>query len=102
MHYTIIKNINNFHNFKKVYRFINQINSQVKKKNNHQIFLMEPNKIIGFVINNLIYIEKKSEYEILPIYVDNKCRKFGYASYLINVFTTSSYLKPLRKLLLNF
>ena len=39
---------------------------------------MEPNKIIRFVINNLIYIEKKSEYEILLIYIDNQYRKSGY------------------------
>ena len=63
---------------------------------------MEHNKFNRFMIDNLTYIEKKLEYEILPIYVDNKCRKYGYAPYLINVFTTSSCLKPLRKLLLNF
>ena len=63
---------------------------------------MEHNKLNRFMIDNLIYIEKKSEYEILPIYVDNKCRKFGYASYLINALTSSSCLKPLRKITLEF
>ena len=63
---------------------------------------MELNKSIGFFIVNLIYIEKKSEYEILSTYVDNQYRKLGYASYLINAFTTSFYLKPLRKLSLKF
>ena len=63
---------------------------------------MEPNKIIRFVINNLIYIEKKSEYEILSIYIDNQYRKSEYASYLINALTSSSCLKPLRKITLGF
>ena len=63
---------------------------------------MELNKLIGFFIVNLIYIEKKSEYEILLTYVDSQYRKLGYASYLINAFTTSSYSKLLRKLPLNF
>ena len=63
---------------------------------------MELNKLIGFFIVNLIYIEKKSEYEILSTYVDNQYRKLEYASYLINAFITSSYSKPLRKLPLKF
>ena len=63
---------------------------------------MELNKLIRFFIINLICIEKKSEYEILLAYVDNQYRKLGYASYLINAFTTSFYLKPLRKLPLKF
>ena len=63
---------------------------------------MEPNKIIGFVINNLIYIEKKSEYEILPIYIDNQYCKSEYTSYLINVLTSPFCLKPLRKITLGF
>ena len=63
---------------------------------------MELNKLIGFFIVNLIYIEKKSEYEILSTYVDNQYRKLGYASYLINAFIILSYSKPLRKLSLKF
>ena len=38
---------------------------------------------------DLISIEKKLEYEILLIYVDNKFRKKGFASYLIHVHTES-------------
>ena len=50
---------------------------------------MKSNVLIGFVIGDLISIEKKLEYEILLIYVDNKFRKKGFASYLINVHTES-------------
>ena len=63
---------------------------------------MELNKLIGFFIVNLIYIEKKSEYEILSTYVDNQYHKLRYASYLINAFIILSYSKPLRKLSLKF
>ena len=63
---------------------------------------MKLNKLIGFFIVNLIYIEKKSEYEILSTYVDNQYRKLGHVSYLLNTFITSSYSKPLRKLPLKF
>ena len=61
---------------------------------------MELNKLIGFFIVNLIYIEKKSEYEILSTYVDNQYRKLEYASYLINAFITSSYTKTIEKITL--
>ena len=48
---------------------------------------MKTNVLIGFVIGDLISVEKKLEYEILLIYVDNKLSKKGFASYLINVHT---------------
>ena len=50
---------------------------------------MKSNVLIDFVIGDLISIEKKLEYEILLIYVDNKFRKKGFASYLIHVHTES-------------
>ena len=96
------KNINDFNNFKKIYKPINQTNSQIQKKNNHKIFLIGPNKLIRFIVVSLICIEKKSEYEILLVYVDYIYRESGYTSYLINALTTSSYFKPLRKITLEF
>ena len=64
-----------FHYFKKICRPIYQTNFWIKKEFLFNC-LMEYNKLIRFVINNLIYIEKISEYEILLIYAKNICRKF--------------------------
>ena len=61
---------------------------------------MKTNILIGFIIGDLISIEKKSEYEILLIYVDNKLRKKVFVLYLINELTTYSFIQPLRKITL--
>ena len=61
---------------------------------------MKSNILIGFIIRDLISIEKKSEYEILLIYVDNKFHKRGFTSYLINALKTSSFIQPWRKIIL--
>ena len=78
----------------------NQIYTQIKKNNNYSLGLKQSNQLIGFIIGNLIYIEKLLEYEILLIYVDKKFRKMGHASFLIHALTKSSYLKTLDKITL--
>ena len=75
-----------------------QIRSYVEKKNNFSIGLWDFNKLVGFILGSLIFIEKKSEYEILLIYVSKYFRKRGYASYLINSLINSNYLYPLKKI----
>jgi len=96
------QNIDDFLYFKKLGFFIKRINSLVKKRNNLSICLIKTNILIRFIIGDLISIEKKLEYEILLIYVDNIFRKRGFASYLINALAISSFIQPLRKLLLKF
>ena len=55
---------------------LNDIKAQAKKRSNYSIELMKFNILNGFIIGDLIYIEKISEYEILLIYAKNICRKF--------------------------
>ena len=59
---------------------------------------MKSNILIRFILRDIISVEKKLEYEILLIYVDNKFRKRDFASYLINALTASSFIQSLRKI----
>ncbi len=78
-------------NDKKQFKYFNglgwskkQFNLQISKKNNCSFGLWQSNVPIGFLIGELIYVEKKSEYEILLLYVDKNFRNHGHATYLIN------------------
>ena len=78
-------------NDKKQFKYFNglgwskkQFNLQISKKNNCSFGLWQSNAPIGFLIGELIYVEKKSEYEILLLYVDKNFRNHGHATYLIN------------------
>ena len=73
------QNIENILYFKEFSWSIKQFNSQTKKRNNHSIGLIKLNILFRFIIEDLIFIEKKLEYEILLVYVDNKFRKRGFA-----------------------
>ena len=61
-----------------------QFQLQLIKEINFGLVLIYDNKIKGFIIGDLITIEKKLEYEILILYVNSKNRRLGYASKLIN------------------
>ena len=67
----------------------NQFILQSGKKNDYSLGLWNSNCLIGFLIGELIYVEKKSEYEILLIYVDKNFRNQGHASYLIDALNIS-------------
>ena len=88
----LLQNIDEFLLFEKFDCSVKWINFLAKKRNNQSICLINSNILIRFIIGDLISIEKKLEYEILPIYVDNKFRKRGFASYLINALTKSSFI----------
>ena len=60
-----------------------EFNLQFSKKISFSLGLFDENKLEGFVIGNLITIEKKTEYEILLLYVNNKKRNLGYATTLL-------------------
>tara|TARA_Y100000590_G_C15668128_1_gene995266 strand:- start:589 stop:1065 length:477 start_codon:yes stop_codon:yes gene_type:complete len=71
-----------------------QILAQFKKKSNYSLGLFKNDKIQAFVIGELIYIEKVSEYEILFIYVSKNSRKKSYATKLLNyIYNKKNYLK---------
>jgi len=48
--------------------------NQIDKKINYSFGISKNKKIIGFIIGDLINVEKKSEYEILLIYIEKKFR----------------------------
>ena len=58
---------------------LNQIKMQLLKDGNLSVGLFNNDKIDGFVIGNLLSIEKKTEYEILLVYVNFLKRRLGYA-----------------------
>jgi len=96
----IQKNISDFSYFLNIGWTFDEISNQIKKDTNKSIGLLKFDRMIGFIIGNFLYIEKKSEYEILILYIDNDYRKLGYASYLINVISKSSFLYPLKTITL--
>ena len=57
--------------------------NQIDKKIDYSFGISKNKKIIGFIIGDLINVEKKSEYEILLIYIEKKLRYKGYATFLI-------------------
>ena len=59
-------------------------------------------KINAFLIVNLIFIEKVSEYEILFIYVKKTYRRKGLAHRLLNNILTHKNKYKLNKILLEF
>ena len=61
----LLQNIDGFF-FKKLDWSTKQINAKANKRNNHSICLIKSNILIRFIIGDLISIEKKSKYEILP------------------------------------
>ncbi len=79
----IKENASEFSYFDNIGWSFNQYVAQIKKKINHSFILYEKNKIIGFILGDLINVEKKLEYEILLIYVDRKHRKKGNATLLL-------------------
>ena len=56
------------------------------KKVNFFLGLFNKAQLEAFIMENLITIEKKSEYEILIPYVDCQTRKLFHATKLINEF----------------
>ena len=94
-------------NDKKQFKYFNglgwskkQFNLQISKKNNCSFGLWQSNAPIGFLIGELIYVEKKSEYEILLLYVDKNFRNHGHATYLINALNNILKSNKLNKITL--
>ena len=56
------------------------------KKSKFFLGLFNKAQLEAFIMENLITIEKKSEYEILIPYVDCQTRKLFHATKLINEF----------------
>ena len=78
----------------------NQIISQFNKNVNLSFVCFHNKKLVTFLIGNLIFIEKVSEYEILFIYVKKTYRRKGLANYLLNKIYIQKNKSNLKKIFL--
>jgi len=62
---------------------LNQFKLQLVKEINCGLGIFNGHDLEGFLLGDLITIEKTTEYEILLIYVNSQKRKLGYASKLL-------------------
>ena len=86
--------------FKALGRSINQFISQFNKNVNLSFGCFNNKKLVAFLIGNLIFIEKVSEYEILFIYVKKTYRRKGLANYLLNKIYIQKNKSTLKKIFL--
>ena len=87
-----------FEDFKNLGWSEDQINSQLESKINLSYGIFDHGLLIAFLLGNLIFIEKESEYEILLIYVCKKFRKRGIGTKLLKEVEknkTKNYLKKI-------
>ncbi len=73
---------------------------QLNKKINLSFGLFKKQKLIAFIIGNLIFIEKFSEYEILLLYVKKTNRNNGIATNLLNHILNNNNSLKLQKIYL--
>ena len=74
----------NYENFLNMGWSSNQIINQLNQVSNLSFGAFYNESLVSFIIGNLFNIEKKSEYEILLIYVSKHFRKKGLGTQLIN------------------
>ena len=89
-----------FQEFKDIGWSKKQIDSQLNKINNYSLGIYHNNKLITFILGDLIYIEKDSEYEILLLYVKKSRRREGFASKLLNHLEKQKKFLNLKKIYL--
>ena len=78
----------------------NQIISQFIKNINLSFGCFHNKKLVSFLVGNLIFIEKVSEYEIIFIYVKKTYRRKGLANYLLNKIYIQKNKSNLKKIFL--
>ena len=74
----------NYHDFLDIGWSDNQIINQINKKTNLSFGAFYNETLVSFILGDLFIIEKKSEYEILLIYVCKDFRKKGLGTELLN------------------
>ena len=74
----------NYHDFLDMGWSDNQIINQINKKTNLSFGAFYNETLVSFILGDLFIIEKKSEYEILLIYVCKDFRKKGLGTELLN------------------
>ena len=86
----------NYENFLNMGWSSNQIINQFNKDTNLSFGAFYNESLVSFIIGNLFNIEKKSEYEILLIYVSKHFRKKGLGTQLISkIKENNSHLKKI-------
>ena len=78
----------------------NQVISQFSKKVDYSIGIFEKDELIAFILGDLIFVEKVSEYEILFIYVKKNYRNKGLASHLLKTLYLQKKIANLNKIFL--
>ena len=74
--------------------------SQFSKNIDYSMGIFDKNELIAFIIGDLIFIEKVSEYEILFIYVKKNYRNQGLASHLLKTIYLQKKITNLNKIFL--
>ena len=78
----------------------NQFKLQTLKEIYYGLGVFNGHILEGFLLGDLITIEKKTEYEILLIYVNSKKRNLGYATKLLENIESNLKKKNLKKIFL--
>ena len=91
---------NHYNNFLNLGWTSRELILQLHKKINCSFGLLEKQKLIAFIIGNLIFIEKFSEYEILLLYVKKTKRNNGIATNLLNHILNNNNSLKLQKIYL--
>ena len=86
--------------FKRLGWNINQFKLQILKEINYGLGIFNGHSLEGFLLGDLITIEKITEYEILLIYVNSQKRKLGYATKLLENIQKHLKKKHLKKIFL--
>jgi ribosomal protein S18 acetylase RimI-like enzyme len=86
--------------FKRLGWNFNQFKSQISKKTNYGLGLFNGHTLEGFLLGDLITVEKTTEYEILLIYVKKQKRKMGHATKLLENIQITLKKKNLMKIFL--
>ena len=78
----------------------NQFKLQILKEINYGLGVFNDHTLEGFLLGNLITVEKTAEYEILLIYVNREKRNLGYATKLLENIQIDLKKKNLKKIFL--
>ncbi len=86
----ISQDILNYQEFIEMGWSLKQIDNQLQKISNLSYGAFNNNYMVSFIIGDLINIEKKSEYEILLLYVSRHFRKKGLGTKLLKKIEENS------------
>jgi ribosomal protein S18 acetylase RimI-like enzyme len=94
------KNISDLIHFRSLGWNFNQLKLQILKEINYGLGLFNGHTLEGFLLGDLITVEKMTEYEILLIYVNSRTRNLGYATKLLENACLTLKKKNLKKIFL--